>query len=177
VSVVDEAALPAAQKEYIPRMSSLRLVTCLLLCVLLPACSDGPGSNSDGGAPRTDDFVGSWRYDSGTLTPNMCTVLGMAIPPIPLTGETITITKTDATHINVNAGSACDVAFTVSGAVATAAANSTCAVTVMGVPVTLNITSWTLTLSGTGLSSAESGSAPLGGSACTASGTGTLTRQ
>ena len=143
--------------------------------MVLSACSDSPPS-SDGGALRTDDFVGSWRYDSGTLTPNMCSVLGTAIPPIPLTGETVTITKTDATHINVNAGSACDVAFTVNGAVATAAPNSTCAVTVMGIPVTLNITSWTLTLSGTGLASAESGSAPLGGSACTASGTGALTK-
>ena len=156
-------------------MRSLHLLPAVLLFASLSACSDSLG-NSDGGAPRTDAFVGTWRYDSGTLAPNMCMVLGTAIPPIPLTGEMITITKMDDNHLNVNAGSACDVKFTVSGSVATAAGGSTCVVTVMNIPVTLNITSWTLTLTGSTLASSESGSAPLGGSACTASGTGTLSK-
>lgn len=160
-------------------MASIRAGFALL--ALLAACDsdnlggfDGGGA---GGAPRTDEFVGTWRYDSGTLMPNMCMVLGTAIPPIPLTGETITITKTDANHINVNAGAGCDVAFTVSGAVATAGPGNSCAVTVMNIPVTLNISSWTLTLAGSALTSAESGSAPLGGSSCTASGAGTLSKR
>jgi hypothetical protein len=151
----------------------------LTLLVLFAACdSDNLGGpdGGGGGAPRTDAFVGTWRYDSGTLTPNMCMVVGMAIPPISLTGEMITITKTDANHINVNAGAGCDIVFTVSGSVATAGPGNSCAVAVMGIPVTLNISSWTLTLSGSALTSAESGSAPLGGSSCTASGAGTLSK-
>jgi hypothetical protein len=160
-------------------MASVRLTGLAALFVLLAACDSdnlGGADGGGGGTPRTDEFVGTWRYDSGTLMPNMCMVLGTVIPPIPLTGETITITKTDATHINVNAGAGCDVAFTVSGGVATAGPGNSCAVTVMNIPVTLNITSWTLTLAGSALNSAESGSAPLGGSSCTASGTGTLGR-
>jgi hypothetical protein len=41
--------------------------------------------------------------------------------------------------------------------------------------VTLNVSSWTLTSSGATLTSMESGSAPLGGASCTATGNGTLT--
>jgi hypothetical protein len=136
------------------------------------------GSTGTGGSPgaAADSFVGTWTYSQGSLMPRMCMVGGVAIPAIALTGSTLVITKTDATHISANGGTGCVVPFTVSGSVATAASGSTCAVTVMGIRVTLSITSWTLTLAGGSLTSAETGSAPIGGSSCTATGTGTLTK-
>ncbi len=136
------------------------------------------GSTGAGGSPgaAADPFVGTWTYSQGSLMPRMCMVGGVAIPAIPLTGSTLVISKTDVTHISANGGTGCVVPFTVSGSVATAASGSTCAVTVMGIRVTLNITSWTLTLAAGSLTSAETGSAPIGGSSCTATGTGTLTK-
>jgi len=65
----------------------------------------------------------------------------------------------------------------VSGTTATADSGQTCNITYMIVTFTLNISSWTLTLNGATLTSTESGSAPIGGAMCTATGNGTLTGQ
>jgi hypothetical protein len=65
----------------------------------------------------------------------------------------------------------------VSGTTATAETNpmQMCVIPVQGFNVTLNVASWTLTAAGGMLTSTESGSAPIGGAACTATGNGTLT--
>ena len=161
------------------RVFRLRLRSGLGLAVIasLAACSgSGGGPDGGGGGPQTDAFVGTWTYTAGTITPSMCMVVGQAIPPIALTGQSLTITKTDANHISIDGGTGCVVAFTVTGYTATAASGQTCVVTVSGIAVALNVTSWTLTVSGSSLGSMQSGSAPLGGASCTASGIGTLTK-
>jgi hypothetical protein len=112
------------------------------------------------------------------LTATSCTIpiLNTPITTISLAGQMVTISKTDNTHIVVNAGTGCSINFTVGGSTATAASGQSCVITYMGFNVTLNVSSWTLTTSGGGtLTSAESGSAPTGGAMCTATGNGTLT--
>jgi hypothetical protein len=150
----------------------LRLAVLGSLAIGLGACS----SNNPVGGGGADNFVGTWTYGSGSmLMPMNCSVLGTTIPNISLDGQMVTITKTDDSHIVVNAGSMCSVKFTVNGSTATADSGQMCSITYMIVTVTLNVSSWTLTSSGATLTSMESGSAPLGGASCTATGNGTLT--
>jgi hypothetical protein len=89
----------------------------------------------------------------------------------------VTLTRVDATHIQLMAttGVVCDVRFAVSGSTATAAASQSCMLTVMGIPVTINIKSWTLMLSGNTIASAMSGTVSSLVS-CTPTSTGTLSR-
>lgn len=148
-------------------------VNCIALVagVLLLGC----GSSSGGG--NAAPFVGMWTYSSGTLTPMSCSILGMTIPAQDLTGNTVTISMgADSSHLQFSAGTACTINFSVSGMVATAASGQPCTFTVQGVAAQINVTSWTMTITGDTISTSFSGSAPIGGASCTASGSGTLQR-
>jgi len=138
--------------------------------VLLLACSSSTGSGNAAA------FVGTWTYDTGTVTPMNCMVLGQTVPSLDLTGDTVTISQgADSAHIQFVAGTACMINFSLSGDIATATAGQTCTIPVSGVSAVITITAWTLTLSGNSLATSFSGTAPFGTS-CTASGTGNLSR-
>jgi hypothetical protein len=148
------------------------------LAVFLVLAGDCGSSNPIGGGGGADNFVGTWTYATGSmLTATNCTVpiIGTQITSLPLDGQMLQITKIDDSHISVLLGSNCNVHFTVSGTTATADSGQMCNINYMGLTVTLNVTSWTLTSSGSTLTTMESGSAPIGGSMCTATGNGTLT--
>jgi hypothetical protein len=128
----------------------------------------GGGCSDKGGA---DKFVGMWTY-SGAITPNC---LGANVSPIDLTGETVTITSTDSSHVSVALGTLCTVNFEVDGSTANAGSNQTCSLDIPGLgPATVMITKWTLMVSGDTIMSDFAGAA-LG--ICAPSGTGTATRQ
>ena len=55
----------------------------------------GCGSSSISGDPAAT-FAGNWTFGSGSIQP-MCNISG--IPPVDLTGDTMTITRVDATHV------------------------------------------------------------------------------
>lgn len=150
------------------RVNRIALVAGLLLL----------GCGSSGGGGNAAPFVGMWTYGNGTLTPTNCTVpiLG-TIPPQDLTGNTVTIgIGSDSSHLQFSAGPSCNINFSVSGMVATAASGQTCTITVQGVAAQINVSSWTMTITGDTISTTFSGSAPIGGASCTAAGSGTLDR-
>ena len=153
--------------------AGLRFAVLGSLAIAVGACSSNTGSG--GGA---DNFVGTWTYDSSSmLVPMNCSLLGTTIPNISLAGQMLQITKIDDSHISALLGTNCNVRFSVNGTTATADSGQTCNITYMVVTFTLNVSSWTLTLNGSTLTSTESGSAPIGGAMCTATGNGTLTGQ
>jgi len=137
------------------------------------------GHGGTGGGTGTDPsatFVGSWTFDSGSVTP-MCT--GVTVAAISLTGNAVTITEIDASHINFafsNSELSCSVDFTVSGTTATAEAAQTCTITVMGVSTTFKVTAWTLMESGGTIAMSVNGTAKVSVVNCTPSGTGMLSR-
>jgi hypothetical protein len=154
-------------------MSSLRTWVALLAivsAVSAAGCDDDEG----GGGGNADDFVGNWTFSSGMIDPGCTTV---TVPPVDLTGATLAVTKVDGSRVRgvVSTGINCDVTFSVSGSTATAAAGSTCMVMASGLTVVANITSWTLTLSGTNLSSSLMGTIN-SLITCTPSGSGTLSK-
>jgi hypothetical protein len=132
-----------------------------------------PGSGGGGGSGASDPtaaFVGGWKFDSGTVTP-ACT--GASVPAITLTGNAVSITKIDAGHINLsfsNSELACNVDFAVSGVTATAESAQTCTITVMGVSATFDVTTWTLTESGSTITMAVSGTAKVATVSCKPAG-------
>ena len=142
-------------------------------------------SGAGGGSSDPAAFVATWTFTTGAIDP-MCTGLGTeTLSPFDLTGDTMTITPVDSTHVSTmltGTGVMCNVTFTVSGQIATAEAGSTCAFTVTiggsSTAVVVDITSWTLTVSGDSLTMSMAGSAkPLSGVvSCTPMGTGTATR-
>lgn len=157
-----------------PPMISRALKALLVSSVLLLGC----GSSSGGGG-NAAPFFGTWTYGSGsTLTPMSCTFLNTAIPPIDLSGDTVTITAgASASQIDLVQGTtACTIKFNVSGTTATATSGQMCTLMVNGVMPVLSVTSWTLMLSGDTLAAGFSGSAPFGGTSCTASGSGSLAK-
>jgi hypothetical protein len=118
-----------------------------------------------------------WTYSTGTLTPMSCMVLGSTIPALDLSGDPVTITLgADSSHLQFSAGTTCTITFVVSGTTATAASGQMCTIPVMGIPAVIDVTSWTLTLSGDTITTGFSGTAAIGGPSCTASGSGTLKR-
>ena len=155
-----------------PPMISRALRALLISSVLLLGC----GSSSGGGNGAA--FVGTWTYSTGsTLTPSNCMVLGTTIPPLDLTGDTVTITAgASASEIEFVEGTACTIKFTVSGTTATAASGQMCTLLVSGISAVLKVSSWTLVLSGNTLAAGFSGSAAVGGPSCTASGAGSLAK-
>jgi hypothetical protein len=130
----------------------------------------GCSSNNDvtGTSNPAAAFAGSWTFGSGSIQP-VCS--GITITPFDLTGDTMTITRVDDTHVAtmlMGNGVMCDVSFTVSGTTATAVSGQTCAVTVNAgtlgnIPVTINITSWTMNVSGNSLTIAMNGTATAAG--------------
>lgn len=145
--------------------SGLRLFAAVVVAVAglglgVAACDDKGGA---------DKFVGNWTY-AGAIAP---TCIGANVAPIDLTGETVTITKTDSSHVSVALGTICMVTFEVDGSTATAGAGQSCMFEIPGIgPATASITKWTLTISGETIMS-DFTSAVL---VCTPSGMGTLTR-
>jgi hypothetical protein len=138
----------------------------LLGSLLASGCSGSSGSD------EASKFVGTWTFDSGAVTPS-CPQLGN-VPPIDLTGQTGAISKTDNTHIKVQVGNSCIVTFAVSGSTAAASSGQTCTLNTTAGAQSLSINSWTLTLSGSMISTQLAGSALLG--QCTVTGTGMLTQ-
>jgi hypothetical protein len=152
-------------------MISRALKGLLISSVLVLGCGSSGGGN---GAP----FIGTWTYGTGsTLTPSNCMVLGQTIPPLDLTGNTVTITAgASASEIEFVEGTACAIKFNVSGTTATAASGQSCTLQVSGISAVLNVSAWALTLSGDTLMAGFSGSAAIGGPSCTASGAGSLAK-
>jgi len=162
--------------------SSIARLCGLALGGLLAGC----GSSGSGGGDATAPFVGTWTYSSGSIEPN-CNIQG--IPPFDLTGDTMTITRVSDTEVSTSltgSGVMCNVNFNVSGTTATAVSGQTCLVTVMitlagaptTVPVTINISTWTLNVSGDSLTIAMTGtaSAEAGLITCTPTADGSATR-
>lgn len=121
----------------------------------------GCGSSSIAGDPAAN-FVGNWTFGSGSIN----ATCNLSIPSFDLTGDTLTITRVDPTHVATNLqgnGLMCDVNFTVTGSIATATSGQTCAVTttIGGTSVTaiIQISSWSLTVSGDTLTNSMSGTA------------------
>jgi hypothetical protein len=140
----------------------------------------GCGSSSIAGDPAAA-FAGAWTLGSGSIQP-MCT--GFTIAPVDLTGDTLNVVRVDPTHVSTmltGTGLMCDVNFTVTGSVATAVSGQSCVVTVpvstMNVAVTIDISAWTLNVSGDMLSISMNGTAIAAGLlTCTPSATGSATR-
>lgn len=138
--------------------------------------SGGKGGMGGSAADATTPFVGSWTFDSGSVTP-MCT--GVTVAAIQLTGNAVSITRIDATHIGFsfsNSELSCNVDFTVSGTTATAETGQTCSISVMGVSTTFDVSAWTLTESGNTISMTVSGTAKVAVVSCSPSGSGMLGR-
>ena len=136
----------------------------------------GCGSSSITGDPAAN-FAGSWTFASGSIQP-MCNIAG--IPAVDLTGDTMTVTRVDPTHVSTTLTGTdvmCNVNFTVTGTTATAVSGQTCVVTVSSVAVTVDISAWTLTVSGDMLSMAMNGTATAAGIlSCTPTANGMATR-
>ena len=73
----------------------------IVLAALIAGCGGG----------NADAFVGEWTY-SGVITPNCFQI---EVPPLDLTGSTVTITKTDDEHLQVALDASCVVSFSVDG--------------------------------------------------------------
>lgn len=113
----------------------------------------------------------------------MCNLAG--IPAVDLTGDSLTIIKVDDTHIRADSAGTnvmCSIEYTVAGNIATAGSGHTCTDTVSAniggttstIPMTVDITASTLTLSGGQVSMALNGTATAEGGllSCTPMGTG-----
>jgi len=137
--------------------------------------SGGAGGSGGAASDATTPFVGSWTFDSGSVTP-MCSV---NVAAISLTGSAVAITKIDSSHIKLafsNSELTCNVDFAVSGATATAESGQTCTITVMGTSATFKVTTWTLMESGSTISMSVNGTAMVSIVNCTPAGTATLGR-
>jgi len=149
------------------RMTSRSIAVLVVGLAGLGLGLGGAGCGDDGGS---DKFVGTWTY-AGAINPNC---IGATVAPIDLTGQTVTILKTDSSHISVALGTLCTVTFTVDGSTATAGPGQSCMFEIPGIgPATAMITKWTLTISGETVSSDFTSSVLI----CTPGGMGTLTRQ
>jgi hypothetical protein len=147
--------------------AGLTIITALLAALGGAGCSGGSGDEAS-------KFVGTWMYNTGSTINAACTT---PLPPMlsfDLTGQQVTITKVDDTHIRSSVGQGCTINFTVSGSMATAAAGQVCMLTVDvgGTPMneSIMVSSWTFTAAGTTLSTTLSGTVAI----CTATGSGTL---
>jgi hypothetical protein len=146
--------------------------TLPLLALTFGVMAAGCGSSSSDDAAK---FVGTWTFDSGSVAATCPAPLPSL--SVPLMSLTETITRTDATHVKLEAGGAsCAITFMVSGMTATAAAGQTCVLNTPTLPVptvSVVISTWTLMLSGTALSQSIAGTA-LG--ACATAGSGSATQ-
>jgi hypothetical protein len=124
------------------------------------ACNDKTGA---------DKFVGSWVY-AGAIDPNC-----QGIAAVDLTGDAVTITAPDSSHISVELAGYCTVAFDVDGFTATASSGQKCTFDIPSLgPQAIAITKWTLTITGDDVITSDfTGSILI----CFPTGSGTLTRQ
>ena len=122
--------------------------------------------NSKSGAEK---FVGSWIY-AGAINPNC-----QGVAAVDLTGDAVTITATDSSHIKVDLAGYCTIAFDVDAFTASASGGQSCTfdIPTLG-PTAIAITKWTLTMTGDDVVTSDfTGSVLI----CVPTGTGTLTRQ
>lgn len=146
------------------RWRLIGLVAVLAAGAGLATCSE------KGGAEK---FVGTWTY-TGAITVGPAGPTCGAYPPFDLTGEMVTISAPDSTHLVVDLAGYCTVDFNVDGHTATAAANQNCTFPIPNVgPTSVAITKWTLTLSSDDVLASDFTGGVL---ICTATGTGTLAR-
>lgn len=141
--------------------SGWRLIGFLVaLAAAAAACSDQKGG--------ADKFVGTWAY-SGSINPNC-----QNLAAIDLTGDVVTITAPDSSHLIVDLGGFCTVNFGVAGSTASAASGQVCTFDIPSLgPEAITITKWTLTVSTDNLLNSDFTGAVL---ICAPTGTGTLTR-
>ncbi|MEA2699935.1 MAG: hypothetical protein QOI66_4206 [Myxococcales bacterium] len=139
----------------------------LLTAAVVAGCGSSASSND------ADQFVGSWTFDSETITA-MCS--GLMPPPQDLSGKVLTLDRVSGSEVILNYSDNCKVAFTVSGSTATAKPKQTCQIaTGQAGDQNLAVSSWTLTLdSPTAISTEQKGTA-LGG-LCNISGSGKLSK-
>jgi hypothetical protein len=156
------------------RAPLLKLVTLLALAA---GCSSSPSTTPSG--PNADSYAGTWTFQSGSIVPNCPS--GLNVSTIDLTGQPMTVTKVDSTHVAIMIAATdvmCDVNFTVDGSTATAGPGQSCAIKANGQSATVNISSWTLTLSSDGMQLGTSmmGTATVLIVTCNPTSTGTLTK-
>jgi hypothetical protein len=161
---------------------SVARVFVLAATLLLLSCSSG-GTGPD----SADAFVGSWTFDSGSISP-MCAV---SLPAIELTGGNMTIGKIDSTHISaivVANGIMCIGQFVINGttegiggsvSTATGKNEQTCTATDEDMSLTVSVTSWVLTLSSSkistiGMSISMQGTVGTSMTSCSPTAAGTL---
>ena len=125
------------------------------------------------GADAARNFVGTWTFESGMLTPACPMIMP---PPFSLVGLSVRIAEVDDKTITVQAGSArCSVTFAVDGNVARALPDQHCELdtgALLGVQ-NIAVTSWTLTRAGERITSTTSGAVVI----CAATGSGVLVPQ
>ena len=105
---------------------------------------------------------------------------GSTIADVDLTGDDVVLTRIDSTHIQRSAprASCATISFSVSGSTATAAAEPDLHDRRPG-PINaaaVNITGWTLTLSGNTIATSMNGTAAVSVISCTPTSSGTLSR-
>jgi hypothetical protein len=139
----------------------------LVLALATASCGSSSSANPDA-------FVGAWTFQSGSIVPN-CS--GITLSDIDLTGDAVSITKVDSTHVAMvvaATGAMCNVRFTVNGDAATADAGQTCAITDGAYSATLNVTKWTLSMASGTISMSMSGTASVSIISCAPTSTGTM---
>jgi hypothetical protein len=148
-------------------MTSGRRVRFTVMALLI----GGAVGCSSGSKTGADKFVGTWTY-SGAIDGN-CN--GLTVNPIDLTGQSVTITEIDSSHINVALGTMCTVKFDVDNFTATAQSGQKCMFNLGGTfgQQSVTITKWTLTSTGTDTATSDFSGTVL---VCAPTGSGTLTR-
>ncbi|HVY40775.1 MAG TPA: hypothetical protein VHM31_22705 [Polyangia bacterium] len=142
----------------------------MVLGLATASCGSSSSSNPD-------SFVGSWTFQSGSIHPGCGSIPG--ITDIDLTGDAVTITKVDSSHIAMvvaATGAMCDVRFAVDGNTATAESGQTCAISDAGYSATLNVTRWTLSMNSGTITMSMSGTATVSIIMCAPTSTGTMVR-
>jgi hypothetical protein len=117
-----------------------------LTAALIAASCLAAGSCSSSGS-NNDKFMGTWTFDTGSITGTNCTGLST----VSLQGETLTLTKgtmSDLSSTLMSSFGTCTLNLNVMGTVASATAGQTCIFTVAalgGLQVTFGVDSWTVT--------------------------------
>lgn len=143
-----------------------RRTAVLLALAALAGC----GSSADDAAK----FAGEWTFESGQLAA-ACGQTIQAPAPFQLRGLSVTLKRVNNSAFDLIAGTAqkCTLHFSVSGNKATAAANQPCILDVGSFgEQTLNVTTWTLDLTGDHLVSTTSALVLI----CSLNGSGVLAR-
>ena len=103
---------------------------CCALGIGAMACNDKSGA---------ENFVGSWIY-AGAIDPNC-----QGIAAVDLTGDKVTITAPNSSHISVELAGYCTIAFDVDAFTASASGGQSCTFNIPTLgPTAIAITRWTL---------------------------------